>query len=109
MALITAQGKYVVPQSYLAVSHGHYPDQKLDSATISAQVDNWSRTDVGATVTKYLPNENKLVLSNGKEYTYKALVLAPGFDHKMEHIDGLTEMSKTHEEENVFVHMLSDK
>lgn len=82
---------------------------KLESSTVSAQVDNWSRCDVGAEVTKFVPNENKLILSNGREYTYKALVLAPGFDHQSANIEGLTELEKTHEEENVFVHVLENK
>ena len=30
-------------------------------------------------------------LSNGREYTYKALVLATGFEHKAEFIEGLKE------------------
>lgn len=56
-----------------------------------------------------MPNENKLVLSNGKEYTYKALVLAPGLDHSDRHIDGLHDLRNTHESENVFVHVLDNK
>ena len=53
---------------------------------------------------KYLPKENKVQLANGREYTYKALVLAPGFDHKTEAIEGLTDLEKTHEDEGIFVH-----
>ena len=60
-------------------------------------------------VSKYLPHENKVILSNGKEYSYKALVLAPGFDHRNDLIEGLPEMEKTPESENVFVHMLDNK
>jgi len=33
-----------------------------------------------------------LVLDNGREYTYKALVLAPGFEHGTDTIEGLGEM-----------------
>jgi hypothetical protein len=50
-----------------------------------------------------------LVLANGKEYTYKCLVLAPGFDHSESHIEGLPEMAATHESENVFSHMIDTK
>ena len=82
---------------------------KLESSTISGQVDNWSRTNVGVTVTKYMPNENKVELSNGKTYTYKALVLATGFDHSTSHIEGLPEMESTHEIENVYTHVLENK
>jgi len=82
---------------------------KLESSTISGQVENWSRTNVGVTVTKYMPNENKVELSNGKTYTYKALVLATGFDHSTSHIEGLPAMSETHEIENVYTHVLENK
>jgi NADH dehydrogenase FAD-containing subunit len=109
MALISNQGKFVMPDAYFGCSHGHIPPLKLESGTISSMVEPWSRTDVGAKVTKYMPNENKLVLSNGKEYSYKALVLAPGFDHRTDLIEGLEEMEQGHEEENVFVHKLDTK
>lgn len=56
-----------------------------------------------------MPNENKLLLSNGREYSYKALVLAPGLDHRNDGIEGLPEMEATHENENVFVHMIDNK
>lgn len=36
------------------------------------------------------------------------MVLAPGFDHQDHFIEGLPEMRKTPEEENVFVHMLDN-
>jgi len=81
MALISKDGKFIVPQAYFACSHAHQPDLKLLSQSVSAQVESWSRTDVGATVAKYMPEENKVLLSNGREYSYKVLVLAPGFDH----------------------------
>ena len=50
-----------------------------------------------------------MVLSNGVEYTYKALVLAPGFDHSDSYIEGLSELRAGPESNNVFVHMLDDK
>ena len=70
----------MLPEAYYPVSHGHIPPLKLESGTVSSQVDNWSRCDVGARVTEYQPHSNRVVLSNGREYTYKALVLAPGFE-----------------------------
>lgn len=61
-------------------------------------------------VTEYKPKENKLKLSNGKEFTYKALVLAPGFDHKSENLDGLTEFERDHTaQNNVFAHAIDTK
>jgi len=109
MALISNQGKFVLPQAYFGVCHEHIAPLKLESGTVSSQVKPWSRTDVGAQVVKYLPSQNKVVLSNGREYTYKALVLAPGFDHRNDLIEGLPELEQTPEEENVFVHMLDNK
>jgi sulfide:quinone oxidoreductase len=109
IALISGQGKFVLPDAYFGCTHGHIPPLKLESGSVSGQVEAWSRTDVGVRVTKYLPNENKLVLNNDREYTYKALVLAPGFDHSASHIEGLPEMRKSPEEDNVFVHMLDNK
>jgi len=37
------------------------------------------------------------------------LVLATGFDHRNDLIEGLPELEKTHESDNVFVHMLDTK
>lgn len=89
MALVVAAGKAIMPPSYFGVCHGHIDGQKLESSTVSSQVDPWSRTDVNVNVVEYKPNENKVVLSNGREYSYKALVLAPGFHHSMDGIEGL--------------------
>jgi hypothetical protein len=80
MALITDRAKFVLPEVYFACSHSHIPVLKLESATVSAQCEAWSRLDTGVTVTEYLPAENKVRLSNDKEYTYKALVVTPGFN-----------------------------
>ena len=109
MALVCAQGKFILPDAYFGVAHGHIPALKLESGTVSSQVDPWSRTDVGASVVQYKPNENKLVLSNGREYTYKALVVAPGFDHRTDLIEGLETLEQGPEEDGVFVHKLDRK
>ena len=81
MALVTERSRFVLPQSYFGVSHGHIAELKLESATVSAQVKPWSRMDTFTKVVEYMPEQNKLRLSNGREYTYKALVLATGFNH----------------------------
>ena len=80
MAVVSGQVKYVQPQMYFPTTYGHLPELQLMSGTVSSQVDNWSRLDVGARVDTYDPSNNKLTLDNGREYTYKALVLAPGFE-----------------------------
>lgn len=109
MALVSEHGKSIMPTSYFGVSHGHIDEQMLESGTVSSQVEPWSRTDVGAKVVEYKPHENKVVLSNGREYSYKALVIAPGLDHRDDMIDGLQELQELPEEENVFVHLLDNK
>ena len=50
MALITSKSKYVIPEVYFATSHGHLEALKLESGSVSAQVDNWSRADIGVHV-----------------------------------------------------------
>jgi len=90
MAIVTDRSRYILPQSYFGVSHGHLADLKLESATVSAQIEPWSRMDTFSKVTQFLPEQNKLRLSNGREYTYKSLVLSPGFHHSAEYIEGLS-------------------
>lgn len=110
MALISDKIRFVLPEAYFAVSHGHIPDLKLESATVSSQVDQWSRTDTNVRVTEIKPKENKVKLSNGREYTYKALVIAPGFDQKASYIEGLPEFEKeARGENNVFIHQIDHK
>jgi hypothetical protein len=60
-------------------------------------------------VAEFKPHENKVKLSNGREYTYKALVLATGFEHKASFIEGLTDFEKDRGENNVFVHAIDNK
>jgi len=36
MALVSDRSRYVMPEAYFAVSHGHIPELKLESATVSA-------------------------------------------------------------------------
>lgn len=81
----------------------------METGTLSAMIETWSKIEVGSKVTKLDPNANKLTLSNGKEFSYKALVLGTGFDHSAEFIEGLSEFDQGHESNNVFVHQLDDK
>jgi NADH dehydrogenase FAD-containing subunit len=90
MALVTDRSRFIIPQCYFGVSHGHIAGLKLESGTVSAQIEPWSRMDTFTKVSEFLPNENKIRLSNGREYTYKALVMSTGFNHSSEHIEGLT-------------------
>ena len=109
MAIISDKSRYILPQAYFPISHGHLAELKLESGTVSAQIAQWSRMETLTKVTEYRPNENKLRLSNGKEFTYKALVVATGFDHKSEYIEGLPEFEKDRGENNVFVHAIDHK
>lgn len=109
MALVVGEGKAIMPTAYFGVCHGHIDGQKLESSAVSSQVDPWSRVDVGAKVVQYKPNESKVVLSNGREYSYKALVIAPGLDHRDDMIDGLQDLQELPEEDNCFVHIFDNK
>jgi len=110
MAIVTDQSKFVLPENYFTCSHEHIAPLKLESATVSAQVEPWSRLNVGVRVNEYKPNDNKLVLSNGQELTYKALVVAPGFEHKSENLDGLKEFENEDRGENrVWGHVIDNK
>lgn len=110
MAIVAEQSKFVLPENYFTCTHEHIPPLKLESSTVSAQVEPWSRLNVGTRVTEYKPHENKLVLSNGQEYTYKALVVAPGFEHKSENLSGLKEFEDEDRGENrVWGHVIDTK
>ena len=76
----------------------------METGTLSAMVETWSKIETGTKVTKLEPKENRVTLANGKVWTYKALVLGTGFDHSAEFIPGLAEFDRGHESNNVFVH-----
>ena len=48
-------------------------------------------------------------MSNGREYTYKALVVNTGFNHTSEHIEGLPALEHAKGQNNVFVHAIDHK
>lgn len=56
MALVTDRSRYILPEVYFGVSHGHIAELKLESGTVSAQVEPWSRMDTGARITEFLPD-----------------------------------------------------
>jgi len=109
MALITKEPKFVHPQAYFGVCHGHLPPLKLMSSTPGGMVDSWTKIDTETSVTRVHADKNQLELSNGKTYTYKALVLAPGFEHSSEHIKGLPEFEAQDPQNQVFGHVLDGK
>ena len=76
----------------------------METGTLSAMIDTWSKIESGTTVTKLDAKADQVTLSNGKKWTYKALVLGTGFDHQANFIEGLSEFDKGHQSNNVFVH-----
>jgi len=55
------------------------------------------------------PESNELTLSNGKVFSYKALVIGTGFDHSLDYIEGLKEFDEGPESNHTFVHQLDQK
>ena len=55
MALIADRSRFILPQSYFGVSHGHIAELKLESSTVSAQIEPWSRMDTFAKVSQFVP------------------------------------------------------
>jgi hypothetical protein len=105
MAIITDKSKFIVPELYFYCSHEAIKPLKLETGSVGSQVDGSSRVDSSVRATKIDPANNKIKLSNGKEYTYKALVYAPGFDHSIDHIKGLRDFENEGEQSNVFCHL----
>jgi NADH dehydrogenase FAD-containing subunit len=52
----------------------------------------WSKMESGTSVESIDPSTNTLKLDNGKTFTYKSLLLAPGFDTGEHQIKGLEDM-----------------
>lgn len=106
MAIITDQSKFIIPELYFLCSHEAIKSLKLESGSVASQVDASSRVDTNTRATKVDPDNNKVHLSNGKEYTYKALVYAPGFDHSVDHVRGLRHFEDAGDQTNVFCHIV---
>jgi sulfide:quinone oxidoreductase len=106
MAIITDQSKFVTPELYFLCSHEAIKPLKLETGSVASQVDGSSRVDSSLRATKIDPQNNKIHISNGKEYTYKALVYAPGFDHKVENVKGLKEFEEAGCKTNVYSHIV---
>ena len=109
MAIITEENVWVQPQAYFPVTNSAVPPRAIESGSLSAQVQNWSKMEVGAKVTHIDADHDKVKLSNGKTFSYKALVLAPGFEHSTKFIKGLDQFEKTNEKEGIFCHLLDKK
>ena len=108
MGLICKDMQFIIPQAYFNVTHGHKKFLNLESASTVNMVDPWSTIN-NTTVEKLLPEKNCVKLADGKELTYKALVLAPGFDTSVDKIPGLKEMDEGSEDNNTFVHCIDSR
>ena len=71
------------PQCYFGILHAHVKALKGDTQNAKAMIDNWSKIEQSQ-ISKLDPNANKLTLENGKEFTYKSLVIGTGFKAFME-------------------------
>jgi len=109
MAFISKDKVWVQPQSYFGILQSHIKALKMETGSVSAMIDTWSKIECDTEVTKLDPNASKITLGNGKEFSYKALVLGTGFDHSCEYIEGLADMDQGPETNNVFVHQLDEK
>ncbi|CAI2367828.1 unnamed protein product [Moneuplotes crassus] len=105
MAIITDRSKFIIPELYFLSSHDAVKSLKLESGSVASQVNAASRVDANLRATKIDPEANKISISNGKEYTYKALVYAPGFDHTVDNLPGLREFEDAGDQTNVFSHI----
>ena len=106
MAVVTKGQKFLNSQNYFLTSYGALKTLKYETATASSMLEVTAKVDSNTAVTKVLPDENKLELGNGKTYTYKALVLAPGLQHDYQGIEGLEELDNKSDQNGVTVHML---
>ena len=108
MAFVSDQLIWVQPQCYFGILQAHVKSLKGDTQNAKAMIDNWSKIEQSK-ISKLDPNANKLTLENGKEFSYKALVIGTGFDHSMNHIEGLAEYDSGPETNHVFVHQIDNK
>lgn len=91
VALITDKGKYLNAELYHMVSFAAIKILSYETDSVSAQVDASSKIQI-TKATQIKPDENKIVLQNGKEYTYRSLVLQTGLNHDETSIEGLKEL-----------------
>ena len=45
MAVISEQNKFIQPQGYFGVAGSILPELKIESGSLSAQVENWSKVE----------------------------------------------------------------
>lgn len=105
MAIVSERPKFMIPELYMFASYAVIKEFKAESSAVGSQIDKSSRVNTDVRVTSIKPGENKITLGNGKEYSYRALVLGTGLDSKAEYIEGLAELEAEGEQSGVFVHL----
>lgn len=108
MGLVSRETVYTIPQVYFNALHEHKKLLNLESATLPGMIDAWSMINNNV-VTKLSPEASKVTLDDGRELTYKALVMAPGFETSASLIPGLKEFDEGSQDNNVYVHQLDSK
>lgn len=108
MGIIANDTIYLIPQVYFNVTHEHKKMLALESASLVNMVDPWSMVNIN-TVTNLDPKANNVTLNDGRKLSYKALVLAPGFDTSVDHIPGLRGFDEGPADNNVFTHCLQSR
>jgi len=93
MAFVSPQLKWAYPTGYLPATSNDVLSYNYMSAAVSQYVDKWSRIET-TTVEHVSTDKKEVKLANGKTLTYKALVLAPGFHHNSDSIEGLAQFDK---------------
>jgi len=109
MAIVSPDVVWNQPQAYFGIINEHLKPLKMETGTIAALCDTWSKVEGGVKATKLDAKNNTIDLSNGKKFTYKSLVLGTGFDHDLNFIPGLKEFDEGPESNNVFVHQIDCK
>ena len=80
MAFVSSDLIWLQPQAYFGILHTHIKDLKAETQSAKAMIEAWSRIEQSR-INKLDPNANKIFLDNGRELSYKALVVGTGFDH----------------------------
>jgi NADH dehydrogenase FAD-containing subunit len=105
MAFVSPDAKWPYPSGYHAATVGDVPTYNFVSAAVTGYVDKWSRIET-TTVEHVSTDKKEVKLANGKTLSYKALVLAPGFKHESNSIEGIEQIDSWDQSENFFNHIV---
>jgi NADH dehydrogenase FAD-containing subunit len=105
MAFVSPHPKYPLPTGYMPCTSKHTPLYKYVSESKTQYVDKWSRLE-NTSVEAVSTEKKEVKLANGKTFTYKALVLAPGFKHETDSIEGLSNFDTMDHTEGCHNHVI---